>query len=195
MTSRCIFWGTFLAIAAIPALVSPVLAGPRDDVIAGSARCDGITDDRTWLDCYYGAAQPLRASLGLPPAPSSQQILVPPPRPNAPAPPARTNAPAAALQPGNTNSSGQPGFFARLLTHTVQKPEPPTRMTSYKFDATGYFTVTLANGETWKQSRGDSAVARWRGQPGIYVVTIMPGQDTQKMKVGDHELYDVERVR
>ena len=54
-------------------------AGARDDAKAASARCDGINDDHTWLNCYYGAAQPVRAELGLPPAPDSQQNLVPPP--------------------------------------------------------------------------------------------------------------------
>jgi len=54
-------------------------AGPRDDVKSASARCDGIGDDHTWLNCYYGAAQPVRAELGLPPAPDSQLSLVPPP--------------------------------------------------------------------------------------------------------------------
>src|SRR5262249_2597632 len=34
-----------------------------------------IGDDRQWLDCYYGAAQPIRALLGLPPAPDLQQKL------------------------------------------------------------------------------------------------------------------------
>ena len=49
---------------------------PRDAVRARSMRCDAIKDDRTWLDCYYGAAQPVRAELSLPPAPASQQALV-----------------------------------------------------------------------------------------------------------------------
>lgn len=57
----------------------PAHASPRDQVRAGSLRCDGITDERAWLDCYYGAAQPVRADLGLPPAPQSQQNLVPRP--------------------------------------------------------------------------------------------------------------------
>lgn len=52
---------------------------PRDEVRARSMRCDSITDERAWLDCYYGAAQPVRADLALPPAPASQQALVPPP--------------------------------------------------------------------------------------------------------------------
>lgn len=54
-------------------------ADPRDDVKAAVARCDGISDDHTWLNCYYGAAQPVRAELGLSPAPDSQVNLVPPP--------------------------------------------------------------------------------------------------------------------
>lgn len=53
-------------------------ASPRDQVRARSLRCDGITDERSWLNCYYGAAQPVRAELGLLPAPASQQSLVPP---------------------------------------------------------------------------------------------------------------------
>ncbi|HKD48026.1 MAG TPA: hypothetical protein VKB67_10085 [Rhizomicrobium sp.] len=52
---------------------------PRDEVKAASLRCDSIADERNWLDCYYGAAQPVRADLGLPPAPASQQSLVPRP--------------------------------------------------------------------------------------------------------------------
>jgi hypothetical protein len=62
-----------------PAQGQPTPVRPRDEVRAASSRCDNITDERTWLDCYYGAAQPVRAELGLPPALASQQSLVPPP--------------------------------------------------------------------------------------------------------------------
>ena len=51
----------------------------RDDVLANLQRCAGFTDNHTWLNCYYGAVQPVRAELALPPAPQSQQALVPPP--------------------------------------------------------------------------------------------------------------------
>ena len=167
-----------------PALVSPVWAAPRDDVKAGAGRCDGIADDRAWLDCYYGAAQPMRAKLGLAPAPASQQALVPPPAPGAPA--------LAPFQLGNTDTSGRPGFFGRLMAHTVVKAEPPVRMKSYTFDRTGFFTVTLANGEVWQQSTVDSVQANWRNRPESYVVTIEPGS---KMNVNGHETYQVERIR
>ncbi|HUO02134.1 MAG TPA: hypothetical protein VMU31_05100 [Rhizomicrobium sp.] len=65
------------AIVPAPAQGEAVHASARDAVRAASQRCDSITDERTWLDCYYGAAQPVRAEIGLPPAPLSQQKLVP----------------------------------------------------------------------------------------------------------------------
>ena len=49
----------------------------RDQVMDGAARCEGIPDNRVWLDCFYGSAQPMRAQLGLSPAPESQTRLVP----------------------------------------------------------------------------------------------------------------------
>jgi hypothetical protein len=165
------------SLAALALLPARVQADVRDDVRAASERCDSIVEERTWLDCYYGAAQPMRARLGLSPAPNAQQALVPPTQPGA----ARNPAPA---------SSGN--FFQRLLTQRDVKEEPPTRMSSYSFDKAGYFTVTLANGEIWKQSSVDAVQAKWRGQAASYVVTIMPGS---KMKVGAHEMYVVERVR
>src|ERR1700744_1647390 len=76
----------FAAGLGLLALTLPALAGPRDDVLYGISRCGGIADDRTWLDCVYGAAQPMRAQLGLPPAPVSQQKLVPPAFPGTAAP-------------------------------------------------------------------------------------------------------------
>lgn len=75
MKLRHFFMG--LLLAAMP--LATAHAAPRDDVKAGAARCDSISDDHTWLNCYYGAAQPVRAELGLAPAPDSQQTLVPPP--------------------------------------------------------------------------------------------------------------------
>src|ERR1700749_4770995 len=70
----------FLLFAVISGLfATPALAQSdptRDDVIANVERCSAITDNRVWLNCFYGAAQPMRAQLGLPPAPESQVALV-----------------------------------------------------------------------------------------------------------------------
>ncbi len=57
-------------------LVVPAAARPRDDVMINVYRCAGHAATRVWLDCYYGAAQPQRAALGLAPAPAAQVALV-----------------------------------------------------------------------------------------------------------------------
>jgi hypothetical protein len=48
--------------------------------LSGAFRCAAIADSRAWLDCYYGAAQPVRAALGMSPALAGQLKLaaVPP---------------------------------------------------------------------------------------------------------------------
>ena len=60
-----------LTVLVVGGALAPglALADSRDDVISGLTRCAALTDDRQWLDCYYGAAQPMRAWLGLSPAP------------------------------------------------------------------------------------------------------------------------------
>ena len=52
------------------------LADAREDVVTSLTRCAQLTDDRQWLDCYYGSAQPMRAWLGLSPAPQAQLKLL-----------------------------------------------------------------------------------------------------------------------
>jgi hypothetical protein len=56
--------------------IGPAAARPQDEVLSGALRCAAIGELRTWLDCYYGAAQPERLSLGMPPVPATQARLV-----------------------------------------------------------------------------------------------------------------------
>lgn len=146
-------------------LAVPAVAGPRDDVLYGISRCGGIAEDRIWLDCVYGAAQPMRAQLGLPPAPAAQQKLVPPAMPGMAAP---SFGGGVAAAPAN-----RPGFFERLVTAKDYKDEPPTTLNSYKFDGAGFFTVTLANGETWRQDGSDTAQAHWNKPARTYRAQIV----------------------
>src|SRR4051794_23096556 len=84
------------------AVTGEVRADTRDEVLSGIARCSVIHDNRVWLDCVYGAQQPMRALLALPPAPEYQQRLVPPagsaPMPALVAPPPATASAAAPRQ-------------------------------------------------------------------------------------------------
>lgn len=191
---------------ALPALAMPAEAAPREDVIYGISRCGTVADDRTWLDCVYGAAQPMRAKLGLPPAPASQQALVPP------IPAGQTAASAAAsaangvrvLTPDEaeyfseyTKLSTVPRAMMRLFTPKEQKAEEPTTLASYKFDAAGYFLVTLANGETWRQDNSDTRHARWNKPASTYTAQIVPSGGTltgRKLKVGQ-EIFQVNQVQ
>jgi hypothetical protein len=170
----------FVVGLGLVALAAPALAGPRDDVLSGISRCGGIPDDRTWLDCVYGAAQPMRSQLGLQPAPAAQQKLVPPIVPGMP--PAR---PLQAYNAAPPPPPPRPGFLMRMISPKHEEAETPVKMTSYKFDAAGSFTVTLANGETWDQDIGDSARARWTKPAQTYTAQILPSSSTYHfLKVG-----------
>jgi hypothetical protein len=149
-------------------LLQTVAAGatPRDDMLSGISRCNSFTDERTFLDCVYGAAQPVRAELGLPPAPQGQTRLVPSATMNAVALPP---VPNAAAQP--TQSRGSISRFfgtGKLVTG-------PLTMRSYVFNADGLFAVRLSNGEEWRQDGGDNSRARWTKAASNYVVTVVTG--------------------
>jgi hypothetical protein len=177
----------FLILALLPLVPVAALAGTRDDVMAGAARCTVITDDRAWLDCYYGSAQPMRAQLGLLPAPASQVGRVPPPHGmagSAMAPP-----PAA---PVPTTPPVHQGLLAGLFGSNAAQ----VRMTAYHFDPHGLFTVTLANGEVWQQMPDDSNFAHWRGPASAYNVIVDQGNygHAALMVENDGQTYEVRRA-
>jgi hypothetical protein len=200
----------------------PASARPRDDVLSGAFRCAGIGDSRTWLDCYYGAAQPARAALGLKPVPQSQAQLVAHPPSGSPSPgdlalrdqvlagavrcagderawlncfyaaaqpmrahlglsggaqmPAPTRAPLTPLASAQAQQP-QTGFGMRPLTVSPigNGDHISARMQSYTFDKLGWFTVTLDNGQVWKQVNGDTTYAHWKKPAGGYQVRVSKG--------------------
>jgi hypothetical protein len=147
----------------------PALADTRDEVMAGMQRCRAIVDDRAWLDCTYGAEQPMRAKLGLAPAPDYQQRLVPP---------VGVMAPAAAMAPAEPGSrkpapvSHRKATFLQILTGTAA-PLAVSNLASVDYDRQGAFLVTLDNGQVWHQVDPDSG-PRARLKLGAKV-TITPG--------------------
>ncbi len=154
-------------LACAVLLLQTAMAGatPRDDMLSGISRCNSIADERTFLDCVYGAADPVRAELGLPSAPQAQIRLVPAPPLKPVALPPASNA----AQPTQSR-----GFISRLLGS--DKPVTgPQAMRSYAFDAGGTFTVTLNDGEEWRQDDGDIYRAHWTKPASAYVVTVVTG--------------------
>jgi hypothetical protein len=161
-------------------LTTPAGADPRTDVLSTAARCNAIADYRVWLDCYYGAAQSMRALLGLAPAPPAQTRLVPPGGGGAPtAPVASAARPAPALPP-----------------EAYEDYRPRQRMASYSFDGEHLFTVTLEDGSVWQQSKEDFVKARWNALAGSYYASVTRGSfGSHLLKVSDKHSYRVKRVR
>ena len=162
-------------LAGLVLLTQNAVAGPaRDEVMSGAARCAGISDDRTWLDCYYGAAQPMRGSLGLSPAPYTQTKLVPPA--------------GASYATSDANRYSQPQKSGGFLGDFLGSSKPIASnvpMESYKFDRNGTFTVVLKNGQTYRQKESDLAFAKWNRPAGTYLVTIIGAADEFVLKVKD----------
>jgi hypothetical protein len=122
-------------------------------VIGEASRCERREDERAWLNCYYAAAQPLRASLGLA---STRQ------------------APGTAKGTSPMNVRADAPSESNWLLGSGSK-EAVVRMASYTFDASGHFTVTLDNGDVWRQMPGDVKTPRWIRPASTYVAAISHG--------------------
>jgi len=181
--------------AAPPAGGTPRDEAVRDEVMSNAAGCIRVTADRAWLDCYYSAATPMRVQLGL----ASPQVLAKPlpvPQLASAAPPVRPVAPTRpAGPPPMPRSTG-------LLNGLIDDMKPIVRnmpMQSYDLDKSGAFTVTLTDGQVWKQAAEDEVYhpARWRKQAAEMQVTITPAvMHTFNMKVeGESKSYKVRRIK
>jgi hypothetical protein len=172
----------FFAVISGAALAQSALADTRDEVYARMQRCQVIADDRAWLNCTYGAQQPMRAKLGLQPAPDFQQRLVPlSPSVNArPAYPAPVYAAPAYPDPANAAPRNTPpaaaphrrASFLQVLTGNAPTIAAST-LVSVQYDTAGAFIVTLENGQIWRQVNTDTNT-RVRFKVGAEV-TIKPG--------------------
>lgn len=209
-------------------------ARSRDDVLASAYRCAGIGASAQWLDCYYGAAQPVRADLGLAPAPQSQlRLLRDPPSGLVQNQATRDATMAAAARCGGDGHVWLSCYYAatapmRELLHlsalspAVQTAKgrdqaslaaslgaPPrddwllgsdraleVPVAAYRFRRDGVFTVTLANGEVWRQLPGDTAHLRLKKLAQVYIARIAHGAlgSTNLSIVGKPGIYRVERV-
>jgi len=175
---------TVFGILVFAASATVASAGPRDDTLAGISRCASLLNDRAFLDCIYGAAQPMREKLGLPPALPTQQRLVPPANPDLAQP---MPAKASIVTDAPKQTSGVLGLFN----------ESGLRMTAFSFDKRGLFTVTLNDGSVWRQDTNDTNFAHFGGTASSYLVTLTPGEyGKSRMNVrGEPGPYLVERTR
>jgi hypothetical protein len=204
-----------LAGMSVLMVSAPVQARPRDEAMAGAYHCAAIADSRRWLDCYYGAAQPMRGALGMKPAPAAQTSLVSAPPAGGAALPGDLGVRDAVMraaagcgtQPDERGwldcyyAAAQPMRVTLHLTPAPQVAPAPqaiavspaqpgigrpasasgdaipvlSRMAAYSFDKYGLFTVTLANGQVWRQVDGDTANAHWKKPASTYMAHVTAG--------------------
>jgi len=173
-------------------------ADTRSEVQAAFNRCNVFSDNRTWLNCIYGAVQPVRGELGLPPAPDSQVNLVPNAslmQQAAPAPVASVPMTPAAPPPESRRAKSNQGG---MLSFLVGGQPVITKMTvtDYRIDGSGLFTMTLANGQVWRELDG-SPVPHWRDPASHYAVSISKGSlnSYNLIVVGEGIQYKAKRIR
>jgi hypothetical protein len=135
----------------------------RDQIMAAAVGCNDFADDREWLNCYYGASQPIRASMGLPPIAGPQ-----------PSHPSGSQDQLTARSIERPAPDQNRGLFSDLFG-AKDTPRLISPLTSYKFDKEGVFRVTLANGQVWRQLSGDTDYAKWKKPAGSYVAMITHG--------------------
>lgn len=185
-----------IVISGIAATTLQAHADTRDEIKAGIERCGVIHDNKVWLDCVYGAVQPMRAQLGLQPAPEFQQRLVPPQPVYAP-PQAASAAPPADMPSRavpRPASRKKPGFFGNLLN---APPVTVGKMKSYRYEKSGAFVVALENGEEWRQTNLERGPVSWNKPPQSYTVTVTQGAfGSYALRTSDSSnVYKVEPVK
>ena len=141
-----------LSVSALLAgllITAPASAGPRDDVIGTLVKCADIADKAARLDCYDQATPQLRAAAQTP----------------APPPPAV----AQAAEPAPAPVSQQGGSFLSSLDPFGDTPQGPSAqqmafqpigaeilpvtigVADYAIAPNGSFSVTLDNGQIWRE--------------------------------------------
>lgn len=150
------------ASAAVLALSAAASADAGVD--AGIKFCSAQTDDRARLACYDAIAARLKADQAMP-APIAQAPAAAPPlaAPPVAAPPAATPAapaPVAAVPPQTPESAFGAESIPLQARSTETAPqdldEIQSTVTALSYTGLKRAVLTLANGQVWRQSEGDT---------------------------------------
>ena len=151
-----------IALLFLAGLSAPVLAQSLPQQLS---RCLAITGTLQRLACYDAVAHGAGLSA---PAPA----YAPPPAPTYA--PAYTPTPAYAPPPVTASATPQNAFGADRLPRTAPPPHQVNRIVAdivhFDLDIRGRFTLTLSNGQVWRQIEGDDS--RTKPRPGARSVTI-----------------------
>ncbi len=199
---RCIVLAVLLA-AGVPAAA----AGPRDDVVDVLAKCTDVADREARIECYDRAAPQLRAAAGLAPAgqvpaPAPLQVQASAPAPLAPSPQPEAPPPQGQSLLGSLDPFGGEAPPAPTPTQMAYQPIgqeilPITiGVTDYDIAPGGPFTVTLANGQVWRERAGHTETPPFKAGARNFVTIehgLIGGYDLYL--VGSGRLYKVMRIK
>jgi hypothetical protein len=159
----------FASLAALGAMP----AGAADPTRAELGACRELTNDADRLACYDRAVGRLLAQPAAPtPAPAAAAPVVAPPAAATPA----AAAPAAAAAASAEDNFGRDRVLAAEETKRREQEaraagELNATVTAIETRIDGLMTITLDNGQVWRQSRPDSMFRLKVGDP----VRIQPG--------------------
>lgn len=174
---------------------SPVSA---ESLQAQLAHCVRITGLLQRLACYDGVVKD--AGITVPastrPAPASPYASVQ----AAPVPVPMMAAPAlASAAPVNAAPPAASSFGSESLPRARMPPKGSARaitadVASLTFDGTGHFTVTLDNGQVWRQLSGDMSILRQTQVSSVHIARSVFGSYDLSLP-GLHATYRVVRIQ
>jgi hypothetical protein len=181
----------FLVATMSWAAVSPAAA---ESLQAQLGRCVRITGLLQRLACYDGVVKDAGISAPAParPAPASPYASIPP----APAP---AIAAAPALASAAPAAPPAPSFGSESLPRARTAPSASARsivaaVAGLTFDGTGHFTVTLDNGQVWRQVPGDTSILRQTQVGSVRIARSVFGSYDLRLP-GLHASYRVVRIQ
>jgi len=195
MKSKILLLAAF-GLAAMPAIAQ--------DIPTAVVRCAAIKDESARLACYDGIAAGLKQAAVTqtvaPPTVAAPAAAVPPP-PVVAASPSVVSAPPAAPPPPVAAKVAEFGAEA------MRKPEPDSaapqdvdeikaKVTEVVFSPHDRFTVTLDNGQVWRQIDADAVKARFH-KAGDAVTIARGAIGSYNLTVDGHDfvIYKVHRMR
>jgi hypothetical protein len=169
-------------------------ADPRDDALSAMLRCSGTSDKVQRLACYDSAVVRVPGALN---APVPQASAAPPPVAAAPAPVRRVRKGFLSGIFGSTPTRAPQTTVAQFGIESIadggRQAEPgpidgdafdqiTARLVSYDVES-GFMSVTLDNGQIWRQTSGEP-VGTLRDAAPRYTATISRGSaSTYVMKL------------
>jgi hypothetical protein len=203
----------FCAIALVPAAAQ---AGPRDDLVAGMAKCAGIADNAARLACFDALTPTLKAAQFEGPsvaAPVTAPSGAPPAAAAGAPPPVADNRPWYSVdrilgvsprdqtrpeQFGGENLAPPPP--APGTPEAANQPPPPldsitVGVTEYSFNPYKKFIVILDNGQIWQQLPSDDGIAHFMKGAKNSVVIERGMLESYSLILNDSATYKVRRLK